>query len=328
MFVVTGASGFIGSNVLAVLEQKGKSALAAVDFRESEAKTRNTQKRKGLTWVAPTEIEAFLFKHAPDIEALIHLGAETATTATDRDAVFAVNVDLSKFLWRWCIETDTSLIYASSASVYGDGQQGFEDRQQLVEMRRLRPLNIYGESKLAFDCFVTEQVEAGGPTPPQWAGLRFFNVFGPNEMHKGPQASVVSQMYPVIAEGSPYPLFRSHRTDVADGEQKRDFIFVDDCIAVIQWLLENTTVSGVFNVGTGRARTFLDLAHAVYASAGLESKITWRDTPDHLKAHYQYFTEADMSRLRKAGFARPFTSLEDGVTITIRDYLSQADPYR
>ncbi len=328
MFVVTGASGFIGSNVLAVLEQHGKGAIAAVDFRESETKALNTQKRTGLTWVDPNEVAVFLTKHAPDIKALIHLGAETATTATDRKAVFAVNVDLSKSLWRWCAETDTPFIYASSASVYGDGQQGFEDCHTLADMQRLKPLNIYGESKLAFDCFVAEQVEGSAQTPSQWAGLRFFNVFGPNETHKGPQGSVVSQMYPLVANGSPYPLFRSHRPDVADGEQKRDFIFVDDCIAVILWLLENTAVSGVFNVGTGRARTFLDLAHAVYASAGLEPNITWRDTPEHLRTHYQYFTEADMSSLREAGFQRPFTSLEDGVTITIRDYLSQSDPYR
>ena len=328
MFVVTGASGFIGSNVLAVLQQQGKTAIAAVDFRESEAKTLNTHKRTGLTWVDPNEVTAFLTKHAPDIEALIHLGAETATTATDRKAVFAINVDLSKSLWRWCAETDTPFIYASSASVYGDGQQGFEDSQLLVDMHRLEPLNIYGESKLAFDCFVAEQIEGGAAKPSQWAGLRFFNVFGPNEAHKGSQGSVVSQMYPVIAKGSPYPLFRSHRPGVDDGEQKRDFIFVDDCIAVILWLLANTAVSGVFNVGTGHARTFLDLAHAVYASADLEPNITWRDTPEHLRTHYQYFTEADISRLRKAGYQQPFTSLEEGVTITIRDYLSQADPYR
>ena len=328
MLAITGAAGFIGSNLLAVLDTIGDKPILAFDVLDSQTKCANVAKRKNIVWLEPYEMLAHLEHHPSGVEGLIHLGAETATTATDRDAVWAVNVELSKTLWHWCTKTATPFIYASSASVYGDGSLGFNDDPSPEAMAKLRPLNIYGESKLAFDQFVAQQLVDGAPSPPQWAGLRFFNVFGPNEAHKGHQASVVSQMYPVIARGESYPLFRSNRKDVADGEQQRDFVFVDDCCAVILLLLKNQSISGIFNVGTGQARTFFDLARAVYRAAHLPTHITLRDTPATLREHYQYFTEADMTRLRAAGYVNAFTSLEEGVTITTRDFLSQPDPFR
>ena len=328
MLAITGAAGFIGSNLLAVLDTTSPGTVVAIDVVDNDIKQANVTKRSAVTWIKPSDMQCYLDGNTVDIDAIIHLGAETATTATDRDAVFAVNVDLSKTLWAWCSDNKKPFIYASSASVYGDGTLGFEDDLSGRSMAKLKPLNIYGESKLAFDQFVAEQVEAGKPTPPQWAGLRFFNVFGPNERHKGTQGSVVSQMHPVVSRGDSYPLFRSHNPDFADGEQKRDFVYVDDCIAVIRWLLGNSRISGLFNVGSGNARTFFDLARAVHQACNQEFQPKWRDTPQALREHYQYFTQADLTRLRAAGFKDSFTSLEEGVNITIRDYLAQPDPFR
>lgn len=328
MLAITGAAGFIGSNLLAVLEATNPGPVVAIDVVNNDIKQANVAKRSNIIWINPSDMQRYLDGNANDIDAIIHLGAETATTAIDRDAVFAVNVDLSQSLWAWCSNNQKPFIYASSASVYGNGTLGFDDDLSSTVMAKLKPLNIYGESKLAFDQFVAKQVEAGNATPPQWAGLRFFNVFGPNERHKGTQGSVVSQMHPVVSRGDPYPLFKSHNPDFADGEQQRDFVYVDDCIAVIRWLLDNVSISGLFNVGSGKARTFLDLAQAVHHACDRGFRPTWRDTPETLREHYQYFTQADLTRLRTAGFTESFTSLEEGVTITIKDYLAQPDPFR
>tara|TARA_B110000438_G_scaffold295764_1_gene339314 strand:- start:860 stop:1846 length:987 start_codon:yes stop_codon:yes gene_type:complete len=328
MLALTGAAGFIGSNFMAAWEAHEDRPIAAFDTIDSPEKQFNVDKRRNVTWVGPADILTFLQANVELIEVVVHLGAETSTTASDRSAVFAVNVDLSTALWTWCAENSIPFIYASSASVYGDGTQGFNDDLSLGALNALKPLNLYGQSKLAFDTFVSQAVFDGSPAPPQWAGLRFFNVYGPNEIHKGTQASVVSQMHPIAAKGDAYALFRSHREGIGNGKQKRDFVFVDDCTAVIRWLLETPTVTGLFNVGTGKARTFLDLARAVYTAADQPFTITWRDTPAHLQTHYQYFTEANMSRLEAVGYPDAFTSLEDGVTITIRDYLSNPNPYR
>ncbi len=328
MLAITGAAGFIGSSLLASFQDTSREPIAAFDIVDTEEKRANVAKRKDVNWVDPKETVNFLKRNREPIEAVIHLGAETSTAVTNRSAVFATNVDLSKTLWSWCTDQRIPFIYASSASVYGTGDLGFDDSLNVDSVAALQPLNLYGESKRVFDAFVAEQCAQGKQTPPHWAGLRFFNVYGPNEIHKEKQASVVSQMYPVAARGEPYALFRSHRSDVADGKQKRDFVYVDDCISVVRWLLGANHVSGFFNVGTGQARTFLDLAKAVYDAVDKPFEISWRDTPDHLRAHYQYFTQADLTRLRAAGYRDTFTSLEDGVTLTIQKYLSQPDPYR
>ena len=326
MYVVTGGAGFIGSNLLSVLEARGFGPLALVDRCDSPHKQRNIAKRDLAAIIAPEQCLAFLGENAGKIRGLFHLGAITSTTERDLELLEEVNVRLSRALWTWCARHSVPFIYASSAATYGGGEEGFDDDNSLMALSRLKPLNPYGISKHAFDLWVAQQ----DPTtaPPRWAGLKFFNVYGPNEFHKGSQASLVPQIYPVAARGQSYTLFRSHNPRYADGEQKRDFIFVDDCCDAMLWLMFEGRKSGLFNLGTGLARTFLDLAAAVYQAAGQPLNVAFRDTPQDIRGQYQYFTEARMARLRAAGYTKPFTALENGVATTIERYLSQPDPYR
>jgi ADP-L-glycero-D-manno-heptose 6-epimerase len=328
MFVVTGGAGFIGSNLLAAMEKRDVGRLALIDRCDSDHKIRNIAKRTLAHHVPPESALQFLDDPPETVHGLIHLGALTSTTETNLEALQETNVQLSRALWNWCARRRVPFVYASSAATYGDGSAGFDDAGTIEALSRLRPLNAYAQSKHEFDLWVADEWRRGTNVPPQWAGLKFFNVYGPNEFHKGTQASLVPQIYPVAARGEAYSLFKSHRADYPDGGQKRDFIFVDDCCDIILWLLDHPQVSGLFNVGTGAARTFLDLAAAVYAGARQPLKITYRDTPVPLRAHYQYFTEAVMDRLRTVGYTKPFTTLEDGVARTVVDYLSQPDPYR
>jgi ADP-L-glycero-D-manno-heptose 6-epimerase len=265
---------------------------------------------------------------AGDIEAVLHMGAISATTATDGDLVAATNITLPLWLWAACAERGVPFIYASSAATYGDGAQGFDDDAAPEALAALRPLNLYGWSKLAFDRRVADMLARGIPAPPQWAGLRFFNVYGPNEYHKGRMASVVFHKFHEAKAGGPARLFRSDRPGIADGEQKRDFVHVDDCVDVMLWLLDNPEVSGLFNVGSGEARSFLDLVRAMFAGMGEKERIAFVDMPADLRGKYQYFTEAPLARLREAGYDRPMTRLEDGVASYVRDHLMQADPNR
>ncbi|MHB1206505.1 MAG: ADP-glyceromanno-heptose 6-epimerase [Rhodospirillaceae bacterium] len=328
MYVVTGGAGFIGSNLLATLEARGLGPLAVIDRCDSAHKQRNIAKRTLAAAVAPEQCFDFLDENTGNIRGIFHLGAITSTTERDLELLEEVNVRLSRALWAWCTRHEVPFIYASSAATYGMGADGFDDDGRLEALARLKPLNPYGASKHAFDLWVAQQVAARAPQPPRWAGLKFFNVYGPNEFHKGSQASLVPQIYPVAAKGDSYPLFRSHNPAYADGAQKRDFIFVDDCCDAMLWLMLEGRTSALFNLGTGQARTFLDLAQAVYASAHQPLDVTFRDTPQDIRDQYQYFTEARMDRLRAAGYARPFTDLADGVAFTVERYLSQADPYR
>ncbi|TAN66114.1 MAG: ADP-glyceromanno-heptose 6-epimerase, partial [Magnetospirillum sp.] len=250
------------------------------------------------------------------------------TTETDADKILANNFSLSLALWKWCALNNVRFIYASSAATYGDGAQGFDDDWSIDHLAKLRPLNAYGWSKQLFDRRVARKVTAGSRRPPQWAGLKFFNVYGPNEYHKGGQQSVVSQIYPHAEKAAAYQLFKSHNPKYPDGGQLRDFIWIQDAVDVMMWLLEHPTVNGVFNVGTGKARSFLDLANAVYRAVGREPQIKFRDTPIEIRDKYQYFTQANMDRLRQAGYSKPFTTLEEGVETYVRQFLSAADPYR
>jgi ADP-L-glycero-D-manno-heptose 6-epimerase len=259
---------------------------------------------------------------------VLHLGAISATTATDGDLVAATNFTLPLWLWAACAERGVPFIYASSAATYGDGAQGFEDDMAPEALAALRPLNLYGWSKLAFDRRVADMLARGTPSPPQWAGLRFFNVYGPNEYHKGRMASVVFHKFQEVRAGGPARLFRSDRAGIADGEQMRDFVHVQDCVAVMLWLLDNPGVNGMFNVGSGRARSFLDLVRAMFGAMGEEERIEFVDMPGDLRGKYQYFTEAPLARLRAAGYDRPMTGLEDGVASYVRDYLMAADQHR
>jgi ADP-L-glycero-D-manno-heptose 6-epimerase len=338
MIVITGGAGFIGSNLLAALAERGEHPLVVVDRLRDGDKWRNVAKHELADLVHPEALPAFLEAHAGEIETIFHLGAISATTERDGDRIVANNLRLSLDLFQWCTENGARLVYASSAATYGDGSQGFVDpgsfgpgaagRQACEDLAQLRPLNAYGWSKLAFDRRVARIVAEGGPTPPQWAGLKFFNVYGPNEGHKGEMKSVVAKTYPRAAADQAAVLFRSHRPEYADGGQLRDFVWVGDCVAVMLWLLDTPSVSGLFNCGSGRARSFADLTRAVFRALDKEPRLEFVDTPLEIRAKYQYFTEADDSRLRSAGYARPATSLEDGVTEYVQRFLHTADPYR
>lgn len=326
MYLVTGGAGFIGSNLVAALCARGAEVMV-VDRLGDGDKWRNLAKHPIAGLLPPEEIEDFWAK-APALTAVLHMGAISETTVRDGDLVAATNFTLPLWLWSACAERQVPFIYASSAATYGDGAQGFEDDFTSEALVRLRPLNLYGWSKLAFDRRVAQMLERGQPAPPQWAGLRFFNVYGPNEYHKGRMASVVFHKFQQIRRGEPATLFRSDRPDIADGQQKRDFVHVDDCVAVMLWLLDNPQVSGLFNLGSGRARSFLDLTRAVYAALGQPEAIEFIDMPADLKGKYQYFTEAPIDRLRAAGFNAQMTPLEEGVRRYVQDFLATDDPYR
>lgn len=321
--MVTGGAGFIGSVLHASLFRRGAEAVV-VDRLGGEGKWRNLARHPPARLIPPEALDEFLASHPP-LEAIIHLGAVSDTTTTDGDLAWATNVELPLRLWRWCAARRVRLIYASSAATYGDGSVGFEDGLQGLD--RLRPLNLYGWTKHAFDRLVAGMVAQGGPAPPQWAGLKFFNVFGPNEYHKGPMISVVKIKHDELAAGGTASLFRSDREGVADGAQRRDFIWIGDVVDVILWLLDTPSVSGLFNVGTGTARTYLDLAHAVCDAAGTERQVRFIDMPTKLRGQYQSFTEARMERLRAAGYPGQFTPLEEGVRRYVQDHLAAADPY-
>jgi ADP-L-glycero-D-manno-heptose 6-epimerase len=328
MILVTGGAGFIGSNVVAALEEAGISDIVVSDRLGTDERWRNLAKRKLRDLVEPDALYAFLARAGKSIDAIIHMGAVSSTTERDVDLIVKNNLRLSIDLWEWCATHRVRFIYASSAASYGDGQAGFDDEATSAALAKLKPLNAYAWSKHLFDRRVVADVEAGRPLPPQWAGLKFFNVYGPNEYHKGAMKSVVAQMYPDIVSAGRVSLFKSHRAGIPDGGQKRDFVSVNDCTDIILFLLRTPSVSGLFNVGTGKARSFADLAHATFTALNRKPEIHYRDMPAEIRPRYQYFTEARMERLRGAGYNKPFMSLEDGIAAYVRDYLDTDDPYR
>jgi ADP-L-glycero-D-manno-heptose 6-epimerase len=327
MILVTGGAGFIGSNLVAALAEAGHQ-LAVCDRLGADGKWKNLAHAELTELVPPEGLPELLERSGPELTAVFHMGAISSTLELDGDLVAAVNFRLSQDLWRACTRLQVPLIYASSAATYGDGRQGFDDDGSPEALAELRPLNLYGWSKHLFDRWVARQIADGHPRPPQWVGLKFFNVYGPNEFHKGDMRSLVTKAYPLAAAGEPVTLFRSHHPDYADGGQMRDFVYVRDCVDVMLWLLENPGISGLFNLGTGRAQTWLDLMTALYRSVGRELTVRWMETPLELRDRYQYFTEARMQRLRAAGYARPFASVEAGVRDYVERYLAGADPYR
>jgi ADP-L-glycero-D-manno-heptose 6-epimerase len=327
MILVTGGAGFIGSNIVAALSDRGE-AVAVCDRLRRGDKWRNLAKHELADLFGPESLREWLADHGASLDAIVHMGAISSTTEVDADLIVDVNFRLSVDLWRWCAAHQTRLLYASSAATYGDGTHGFDDDASPEALARLRPLNPYGWSKLLFDRHVVRAVRGGEPTPPQWVGLKFFNVYGPNEYHKASMKSVVAQKYPQAAAGRPVTLFRSYRPEVPDGGQRRDFVYVDDCVDVALWLLEHREVSGIFNLGSGEARSFEDLAAALFAAVGAERRVEFVDMPEPIRDRYQYFTQANMERLRAAGYDHPFTSLDDGVRAYVQGYLTQADPYR
>jgi ADP-L-glycero-D-manno-heptose 6-epimerase len=326
MLLVTGGAGFIGSNVVAALNEAGRADVVVCDALGHDGKWRNLGKRQLADIVPPAELACWL--KGRRLDAVVHLGAISETTASDGDLVIETNFRLSMRLLDWCTANSTPLIYASSAATYGDGAQGFGDDPSLIALKTLRPMNLYGWSKHLFDMAVASRVERREKLPPQWAGLKFFNVFGPNEYHKGTMMSVLARRFDDIKSGRSVQLFKSHRDGIADGDQRRDFIYVDDVVRVILWLLAAPKVSGLFNVGTGRARSFKDLIVAAYAALGAAPHIEYVDMPEAIKNSYQYFTESEVDRLRSAGYNGGFTPLEDAVALYVKDFLNSADPYR
>jgi len=333
MIIITGGAGFIGSNLVAGLEAKGLNNLVIVDRFGSDDKWRNVAKRELRDVVPPEDLFSYLDEHKSEVEAIFHIGAISSTTEWDADLIIDNNFTLSRKLWKWCGTNKARFIYASSAATYGSGDHGFQDDCAPEALAKLRPLNPYGWSKHLFDRRVirvtNDKKEAAVETvPPQWAGLKFFNVYGPNEYHKEEQMSVIRKLYPQVIAGAAAKLFKSNNSEYEDGGQIRDFIYVQDCVDVMLWLYDHPEVNGLFNVGTGKGRSFNDLAGAVFKAVGKPAKISYIDMPQAISGKYQYYTQADVTRLRAHGYTKPFTELEEGVRLYVQDFLSQDDPYR
>jgi len=326
MLLVTGGAGFIGSNVVAALNDAGRADVAVCDVLGHDGKWRNLAKRQLADIVPPAQLMDWI--RGRRLDAVIHLGAISETTATDGDLVIETNFRLSMRLLDWCTANPTPFIYASSASTYGDGAQGFADNPSMTALKTLRPMNLYGWSKHLFDMAVAERLAQGERLPPQWSGLKFFNVFGPNEYHKGTMMSVLARRFDDIKAGRAVQLFKSHRDGIADGDQRRDFIYVDDTVRVMMWLLATPSVSGLFNVGTGKARSFKDLMLSAYAALGTKPNIQYVDMPLAIRDSYQYFTQSDVDRLQRAGYNGGFTVLEDAVDGYVKGFLDAADRFR
>ena len=326
MLLVTGGAGFIGSNIVAALNEAGRTDVVVCDLLGNDGKWRNLAKRQLADIVLPGELSAWL--NGRRLDAVIHMGAISETTATDGDLVIETNFRFSMRLFDWCAAQATPFIYASSAATYGDGAKGFGDDPSLAALSALRPMNLYGWSKHLFDMAVIERAGRGDRLPPQWAGLKFFNVFGPNEYHKSSMMSVLARRFDDIKAGRVVELFKSHRDGIADGDQQRDFISVDDVVRVVMWLLATPSVSGLFNVGTGKARSFRDLILSAYAALGSVPNIRYIDMPLAIRDSYQYFTQSEVDRLTRAGYNGGFTALEEAVALYVKDYLDSPDRYR
>jgi len=314
--VVTGAAGFIASYLTGVLNNAGYTSLVLVDDFSREDKKNNFQNKEYTELVPRSQFHNWLQGNATSVSFIFHLGARTDTTEMDYEVHRLLNLEYSKEVWNSCVRYHIPLVYASSAATYGNGEYGYKDSHSLVS--KLQPLNPYGVSKNEFDKWVLEQ----SSTPPFWAGLKFFNVFGPNEYHKGRMASVIFHAYNSIKKTGGVKLFRSHNPEYKDGEQIRDFIYVKDVADICLWLMNHQPESGLYNVGTGKARTFNDLVNAIFSALNLPPQIEYIDTPIDIRDKYQYYTEADMTRLRSAGYSTSFHSLEDAVAEYVNDYLS------
>ena len=322
VYVVTGGAGFIGSNVVAALDARGADIVVIDDLGTGE-KWRNIAKHRLIDLVAPADTFAALAELGAQVAGVVHMGAISSTTENDVDLIVETNFRLSCRLWDWCTRGNIPLVYASSAATYGDGSKGFDDRDDAQHLSSLQPLNAYGWSKNLFDRWACERVSRG-LAPSRWSGLKFFNVFGPNELHKGGQRSVAVQVYEQIQRGERVKLFASDNPDYADGGQMRDFVWVGDCVDIILWLLDSPRANGIYNAGSGKARTFRELAEAVYAALDIYPAIEYVPMPDAIKGRYQYFTEAKMSKLAAAGYTKSPTPLEKGVRLYVIDHLQRA----
>ncbi len=318
MIVITGAAGFIGSVLTGRLIEKGFENLCVVDDFSSDEKNKNLINKKILQLIERDDFFEWFDKNKDEVTFILHIGARTDTIEFNVAVFDILNLNYSKQVWERCAEYNIPLIYASSAATYGMGEYGYNDDHAIVN--KLKPLNPYGESKNDFDKWALKQTK----TPPFWAGLKFFNVYGPNEYHKGRMASVIFHAFHQIKNTGKVKLFRSHNPEFNDGEQLRDFVYVKDVVDVILFLMKTKPASGLYNSGTGTARSFVDLATATFAALGLEPVIEFIDTPEDIRDKYQYFTEANMDKLIAIGYHKPFTSLEQGVGDYVKNYLVES----
>lgn len=323
MIVVTGAAGFIGSCLVQKLNEEGFNAVVAVDDFSTPEKNKNLEGKKLSDKVDRKSFETWLDNHEKEVEFIFHLGARTDTTEFDYTIFDELNINYSKTVWKQCVKYQIPLVYASSAATYGGGENGYDDDETSID--KLTPLNPYGESKNDFDKWVLEQKER----PFFWVGLKFFNVYGPNEYHKGRMASVILHAYRQITKTNGMKLFRSHNPDFKDGEQMRDFVYVKDVVSICYWLMHHRKKedSGIFNLGSGKARTFLDLTRATFEAMNIKEDINFVDTPEDIRDKYQYFTEANMSKMKGIGYPYDFTPLEDGVKDYVKEYLMNSRYY-
>ena len=315
VILVTGAAGFIGSCMVGYLNRKGYNNIIIVDEFDDENKKPNYEDKKIIARIDRDELFDWLNDHPMKIDFVFHLGARTDTTEFDYTILEKLNVDYSKKIWNYCTEKNIPLVYASSAATYGDGELGYKDDHNLPY--KLNPLNPYGKSKNEFDKWVLKEKKQ----PPFWAGLKFFNVYGPNEYHKERMASVIFHSFNQIKLSGKVKLFKSHKSEFKDGEQLRDFVYVKDVVDICYWLMNEKPASGLYNLGTGKARTFKDLVTAIFKSLDKEAVIEFIDTPLDIRDKYQYFTEADMNKLRNVGYKEDFYSLEEGVETYVKNFL-------
>ncbi len=334
MIVVTGAAGFIGSCMVKRLNDAGYQDILAVDDFSRPDKNRNLEDKQLWGQMNRLNFVRWLERNHTDVDAVIHLGARTDTTELDVEIFNELNLEYSRALWMICAGFDIPFLYASSAATYGLGELGYADNEAIIP--QLRPLNPYGQSKQDFDVWVLEQIAIRHSSfvnrhssfvirqsPTSWAGFKFFNVYGPNEYHKGRMASVILHTARQIKATGAMKLFRSHRPDYQDGAQSRDFIYVKDVVDVLLYFLENKPANGIFNLGTGQARTFLDLAVGTFRAMDLEPNISFIDTPADIRDTYQYFTQAEMGKIRAAGYGEPFIGLEEGIEDYVQRYLKE-----
>lgn len=319
MIVITGSAGFIGSCLVSKFNSEGISDLILVDDFSKTEKDKNSEGKKFAKKIERSEFISWFLKNPKEVNYIIHIGARTDTTEFNVDLFNELNLNYTKSLWNICSENKIPLIYASSAATYGLGEQGYDDDETKIPL--LQPLNPYGDSKNDFDKWAITQKQ----TPPNWQGLKFFNVYGPNEYHKARMASVIFHSFHQIKNTGKVKLFRSHNSNYKDGGQLRDFVYVKDVVNVIWFLYSEQPKSGIYNLGSGKARTFLDLANATFKALNTEPNIEFIDTPIDIRDKYQYFTEANMRKLILAGYSKAFTSLEDGVEDYVKNYLVTAD---
>jgi len=313
--ILTGAAGFIGSNLLSKLNDEGFSDIILVDDFSNPEKNKNFEGKKFIDKIHRNIFFNWTKENAKSIDFIFHIGARTDTTEFDKSIFDKLNLNYTKNIWKLCSENNIPLIYASSAATYGDGNLGYSDNHKIIE--NLKPLNPYGESKNEFDKWALKQSEK----PPYWAGMKFFNVFGPNEYHKERMASVIFHSFNQIKKTGEMKLFRSHRPDYKDGEQIRDFIYVKDLVNVLFFLMKTKKQPGIYNLGTGKARTFLDLTKAVFKALEIEENISFIDTPEDIRDKYQYYTQAEMQKLKNIGYAEKYMELEDATADYVKNYL-------